>query len=399
MRSPRGSNRWRVPSNDARFIDTAAALARFLSEVGRPELLALDTEAATFHRYSDGICLLQLSTREHAAVVDTLAVTDLSGVGALVADPAVEVVFHDADYDLRLLARDHHFHTTHLFDTRVAAQLLNEPAIGLAALLEKYLDIRLDKKFQRADWGARPLAPGMLEYAAADTRHLPDLRDRMGAELRARGRWSWAEEEFERQAEVRWEVEEPGTEYLRIKGAGKLRPRQLAILRELHGWRDAAARRLDRAPFRIVNPDVLLAVAQLQSADPERLREVKGLSPGQMERYGGEIRAAVERGLAVQESDLPRIERGRRPPPDPEFDVRLDRLKVARNAAAERVGLAPGVLCPNGTLESIARLGPRSVSELAGVPELRRWQTEVVGRELVEAVGAGNREQGTGKGG
>lgn len=377
-----------MPSNGPGpdLISSAERLAELLARIGRPPLLALDTEAASFHRYSDAICLVQLSTRDLTAVIDPLAVPDLGGIGALVADPAIEVVFHDADYDLRLLARDHGFHCTHLFDTRVAAQLLNEPAIGLAALLEKYLGILLDKKFQRADWSVRPFAPGMLEYAAGDTRHLPALRDRMHELLVAAGRWSWALEEFERQAAVRWEPEDRSLAFLRIKGAGKLRGRQLAVLREVYDWRDATARTLDRAAFRVVNPDVLLAVAFAEPRTIEQLKEIKGISPGQAERFGGELLGAVARAVALPESAWPTIERGKRPPPDPAFDLRLERLKVARTKAAERIGLAPGVLCPNGTLEAIARAAPGSLEGLRQVPELRKWQAEVIGAELLTAV-------------
>lgn len=378
-----------MPSSEPEFITTAEALAGLLTRIGRPPLLALDTEAASFHRFSDAICLLQLSTRDVTAVVDPLAVRDLQGIGALVADTAVEVVFHDADYDLRLLGRDHDFHCTHLFDTRVAAQLLNEPAIGLAALLEKHLGVSLDKKFQRADWAIRPLAPGMLDYAAADTRHLPALRDKMRELLVAAGRWSWAEEEFARQAAVRWEGEDPALAFLRIKGAGKLRGRQLATLREVYDWRETTAERLDRASFRVVNPDVVLAIAVATPQALDQLKAIKGISTAQAERYGAEILAAVERARQLPESELPRIERGKRPPPDLAFDARLERLKQTRTAAAERIGLAPGVLCPNGTLEQIARVAPRSVEELAAIPELRRWQASVIGGELIEAV---NRE-------
>ena len=110
-------------------------------------------------------------------MVDPLATGGLAPLAGVLADPAIEIVFHDADYDLRLLDREYGFRPSHLFDTRIAAQLLNEPGVGLAALLEKYLGVRLDKRFQRADWSARPLSKAMLEYAASDTRHLPALRD------------------------------------------------------------------------------------------------------------------------------------------------------------------------------------------------------------------------------
>jgi ribonuclease D len=377
-----------VPSSEPGpdLISTPDRLRDLLARIGRPPLLALDTEAASFHRYSDAICLVQLSTRDVTAVIDPLAVPDLGGLGSLVADPAVEVVFHDADYDLRLLARDQGFHCTHLFDTRVAAQLLNEPAIGLAALLEKYLGISVDKTFQRADWSVRPFAPGMLEYAAGDTRHLPALRDRMHELLVGAGRWSWAVEEFERQASVRWEPEDRSLAFLRIKGAGKLRGRQLAVLREVYDWRDTTARTLDRAAFRVVNPDVLLAVALAEPRTIDQLKAIKGISPGQAERYGGELLGAVARAVALPGSAWPRLERGKRPPPDPAFDVRLERLKAARTSAAERIGLAPGVLCPNGTLEAIARAAPGSMDAMRAIPELRHWQAVVVGPELLAAI-------------
>ncbi len=125
-------------------------------------LLAIDTEAASFHRYLDRIYLIQLSTRDLTAVIDPLGVGSLDPIGSLLADPSVEKVFHDADYDLRLFDKEFGFHAANLFDTRIAAQFLNEPGIGLGALLQKYFGITADKRFQRADWSARPLTPPML---------------------------------------------------------------------------------------------------------------------------------------------------------------------------------------------------------------------------------------------
>lgn len=374
------------PASGIRFIDTAEGFAGLLRELGRPGRLAIDTEAASYHRYSDRICLLQLSTEQVTVVVDTLRVPDLSAFGALLADPAVESVFHDADYDLRLLDRDHAVHAAKLFDTRVAAQLLGEPGIGLAALLEKYQGVSLDKKFQRADWSVRPLEPGMLEYAAADTHTLLPLRDLMERKLREAGRLEWAEEEFTLSATVRWGERIAEEAYLKVKGARLLKPRALAVLRELHQWREELAQKLDRATFRVMNPEMLLLLAELQPKEVSALKGIRGLSPDQVERRGKDLIDAVARGLAIPDADLPRFERTRRPPPDPAFDARLDRLKVVRNMAAERFGLQPGVLCPNGTLEGIARREPKNVAELLEVEGVRRWQAKEFGAELVAAL-------------
>jgi ribonuclease D len=369
-----------------RLVETAQELAALATALGRPARLAVDTEAASYHKYNDGVCLVQLSTPEVTAVVDVIKSPDLAPLGALLETPGIEAVFHDADYDLRLLDRDHKIRITALFDTRIAAQLLGEPGIGLAALLEKYAGVTLDKKFQRADWSRRPMEPGMLEYAAADTHYLLALRDTLEQQLRDLGRLPWAQEEFTIAANVRWEEKPADEAYLKVKGARLLKPRQLAVLREVHGWREATAKQLDRASFRVVNPEVLLALAELQPRDVAGLKAIRGISPDLADRRGREMLAAVERGLAIAEQDLPRLERGKRLPPDPVFDARMERFKVIRNAAAERLGLQPGVLCPNGTLEGVARKAPRDTTELRDVPELRRWQAEVLGAELVGAV-------------
>lgn len=368
------------------YLDSQPAFDHFAATLHGTPLLAIDTEAASFHRYRDRVYLVQLSTRAETAVVDPLAVPDLSALGHLMADPAVEVLFHDADYDLRILDRDYGFHAAHLFDTRVAAQLLNEPGIGLAALLDKYLSVKIDKKFQRADWSVRPLLPGMLEYAANDTRYLPTLRDIMRRRLEEMGRWSWAEEEFGLIEKMRWNVTGPAEEaYLRIKGARTLRGHQLAVLRELFALREQIASEQDRAPFRVLMNEAMVAIAKAMPTDANALRDLKALSPDQQRRRGDEILAAVARGAAAPRESLPVFERGKRTAPDLAYEARLERMKTERNALAERIGLAPGVLCPNGHLEAVARLEPKSVEQLAEIPEMRRWQREVAGEALVRA--------------
>ena len=375
------------PTSRVRLIQSQGELEHLFERFKGEPLLAVDTEAASFHRFHDRIYLLQLSSRRETAVVDPLAVTSLAPLAEVLADPAIEIVFHDADYDLRLLNMEHGFQAVNLFDTRIAAQLLNEPGVGLAALLEKYLDVRLDKRFQRADWSARPLSQEMLEYAAADTHHLPALRDLLREELRKRGRLEWAEEEFGLATASRWsppDADEPA--YLRLKGAKALPGRALAVLRELFAWRDQLARRTDKAAFRILNNEPMLAIAKSPPSDLAELKTVRGVGGDQAERRGHEILAAVQRGLAVPEADLPRLERPRRRPPDAAYEARLERLKVARNTLAGEFDLPPGILCPNGTLEAIARVNPATLEQLAEVPELRKWQLREIGGRLLNAL-------------
>ncbi|HJS48420.1 MAG TPA: HRDC domain-containing protein [Gemmatimonadales bacterium] len=372
-----------------RLIRDRKALERLLGEWAGEPLLAVDTEAASFHRYHDRVYLIQLSTRGETAVVDPLAVDQLGALGERLADPAVEVVFHDADYDLRLLDRHYGFRPTRLFDTRIAAQFLNEPGVGLAALLEKYAGVKLDKKYQRADWSARPLKREMIEYAAHDTAHLAGLRDLLRERLEAAGRLAWAEEEFGLLEELRWSPAEEGDlAFLRLKGAKALRGRPLAILREVYDWREATAKRLDRASFRIIGNEALFALAKQPPETVEALAAMSGVGADLVNRRGKELLAAVRRGVELPDDRIPRVPRGPRHKPDPAYEERLERLKSARNRLATKLELAPGVLCPNGTLEAIARAEPASLEALAQVEGVRKWQVGAVGKDLLAALPA-----------
>jgi ribonuclease D len=378
-----------VTGGPLRLVEDPTEFAVLIGRLRGAPLVAVDTEAASFHRHRDRVYLVQLSTRTETHLVDPLAVPGLPGLGELLADPAIECVFHDADYDLRLLAHEFGFRAVNLFDTRVAAQFLNEPGIGLAALLEKYLGVRQDKKFQRADWSARPLTPEMLEYAATDTRHLPDLRDVLRERLRQAGRLAWVEEECALLTVVSWpSAEPPEIAALSVKGARALSPRALAIFRELYVWRAKTAGSLDRAAFRILGNEAMFALAERPPADLAALGALRGVGRDMAERRGRDILAAIERGQSLSEADLPRFARSPRHRPDPMFEARLERLKALRATLMTRLQLAPGIISPNWLLEAIARAGPRSVEELARLEGIRRWQVEQIGNEILKAISA-----------
>ncbi|MEO8479860.1 MAG: HRDC domain-containing protein [Gemmatimonadota bacterium] len=370
------------------LVESQAAFDEVISAVSQEPVVAIDTEAASFHRYHDRVYLIQLSDRKQTWVIDPLAVPDLSAFGRLMADPAVEVDFHDADYDLRLFYKEYQFEARSLFDTRITAQLLGLPSIGLAALLQESFGLTPDKRFQRADWSIRPLTGPMLDYAAGDTSHLVELRDILRNRLIEMGRLAWAEEEFKLVEGTRWEPTEadPRVTFLKMKGARALERRALALLRELYEWRESTASEMDRASFRVMGNEVLLMLAEHPVADLDALGKLRGVGREAIGRWGEAILEAIRRGEAVPDEELPKFERGPRRVIDPEFDARMDKLKAARNAEAERLALQPGVLCPNGTLEQVAGLQPRTVEELAGAPSLREWQRQEIGAALLAAL-------------
>src|SRR5262249_12136727 len=386
---PAGQRHWRLfrtgEGMDYEYIDTPERLSDVIERLRGEPLLGADTEAAGYHRYFDRLSLVQLSSRRENFLVDPQAVPDLSPLRDLLASERVEKVFHDADYDVRILDRDAGLSIANLFDTQVAAAFLGERSLGLGNIVEKYLGLRLPKEHQRADWGERPLSEGMKEYAATDTAHLPALRDRLRDELVAVGRLHWAEEESRRREQTRWTETEDGTReaWMKVKGARDLPPRGMAILRELYNWREGVAREMDRATFRVLGNQALLEMSATPPKTLAALKSVTGVSDGTVQRRGRDILAAVSRGLEVPDRELPRWPRRRRWERARERGGGVEALKAARNRRAEQLGLDPGFVMSRAQLEEVARARPRTADELAAVPGVRRWQVEAVGEALL----------------
>ncbi len=369
------------------LITDPEKLALRMRTLASETVLALDTEASSFHRFKERVCLVQLSTRDRTYLVDPLAINDLAPLGTLLADPKMEVVIHDADYDLRILARHHGIRVENVFDTLVAAELLNEPEIGLAALLKKYMNIDVDKKFQKADWSKRPLPQPMLDYAAGDTSHLIAVRDILEKKLKAKDRWSWAQEEFALLTDAPFNLagnEEPA--FLRIKGAKHLKPHQLAVLRELHAWRDSVAERMDRAPFMVLGNDVLLSFSTEPPSSAQDIAQRKGVGERLVEKHGKAMMQAIKRGVELPKDEWPRLEKPKRWARDDEYEDRLKRLKACRDELTTQNDLRPGIVAANQMLADIARTLPGDLEALATLPGMRRYQVKHFGEALLKAL-------------
>jgi ribonuclease D len=368
------------------LIDDLQSSQRLGEELVSVNRIGLDCEAAGFHRYSDRLCLVQLSTDRDTYVIDSLSVDPTPLLTQALTDPAVTVVMHGADFDIRLIHRDLGLRVHGLVDTQVAAALLGEPALGLAPLLESYLDVGLSKKYQRADWAKRPLPEEMLRYAAADTSHLLPLWDVLLERLAAMGRVAWAKEEFRALEEVRFEEDESDP-VARVKGARDLDLVELAALREALEWRDIIAREKDRAPFRVAGDRTLLAAARKRPGSVAELAELRGMNPSLARSRGPDLLARFRRVEALENGELqpyPRRAGNGRSRPPPEVEERLDRLKERRNARAEDLGMDRGTLVSNAVLAEIAWAAPDDREELRGVPGVKAWQVEAMGDALLD---------------
>ena len=368
------------------FLDDPVAAAELASRLGSEDRIALDCEAAGFHRYSDRLCLVQLSTRDEDYILDPLAFDATPVLQPLLEDPSIEVLMHGADFDIRLLDRDLGIHLRGLFDTQAAAAILGVRSLGLQSLLESFLDVRLSKKHQRADWARRPLPDDMLEYAANDTRHLHELADVLREKLREKGRLAWAEEEFRELEGVRWEEDPDEDPVGRVKAARELDPRQITALREALAWRDRIARELDRASFRVVGDDALVEVVRSRPSSVDELASVKGMN-GRLARSEGQaLLERLERVDRLPDEQLvpytpPESDGPGRPPPEVEEKAR--ELKSVRNRRSDELDIDRGTLISNAVLLEIARHEPDTEDELRRVPGVKGWQVEALGEDLL----------------
>jgi ribonuclease D len=363
----------------------AEALARQLTGI---PAVALDTEADSLHHYPERLCLVQLADPQgRVFFLDTLVLLDLEPLRRLFADPATVKVFHSGDNDVVYLKRRFGLAFAGLSDTMLAARFLGVRELGLERLLLKYLDVQPVRSQQKTDWARRPLTSSQEAYAAEDVRHLIVLRDRLLADLRAIGREGWLEEECEALAALPVPDRPPDEDgYRRIRGASRLPPRGLAVLRVLHLQREAWARAEHRPPFKVLSPETLVALAERQPADPAGLAGVPGLSPRLVERYGEGLLAAVARGLAERLPEPPRGLRPARPVVTAASRQRADALRKWRAEASEGSGLDPGVLLPQRLIDALALDPPTDLDGLRGVPGLRRWRVDAFGRAILAAL-------------
>lgn len=346
--------------------------------------IAVDTESNSLYAYQEQVCLIQFSSPEQDYLVDSLALKDLSLLRPIFANPAIEKIFHAAEYDLICLRRDFDIRPVNLFDTMQAARILGRPAVGLGAVLEAEFGITLDKRYQRANWGQRPLPVAMLNYARLDSHYLIALRERLAAALVEAGRWELAEEDFRRISEVSLPAEDGHGPCWKVNGSRDLTPQQTAVLKELCLYRDAQARRSNLPPFKVLSNDMLLEVAQSCPESHIDLLHVQALPVKLRDRHGGELLAAVRRGLRAEP-----IFRSTSPRPSDEYLNRLDRLREWRKNTARALGVESDVVLPRETLETIAENCPRNAQELEKIMALLPYRFQHYANDILKLLQRG----------
>jgi ribonuclease D len=341
---------------EASLITKQGDLRSLAQEFVNQAVLGVDTESNSLYAYQERVCLIQFSTPEGDYLVDPLAVRDLSALEGIFASPEIVKVFHAAEYDLICLHRDFGFQVSNLFDTMLAMRILGRTTLGLGAILEAEFGTKVDKKHQRANWGQRPLPRDLLDYARMDTHYLIPLRERLLDDLQTTGRWELAAEDFERMSKMEWgEPNEEEGARRGIKGERDLRPHQYTVLLQLRGYRERAAKQMDRPLFKVIGDRTLLAIAMTCPKSLEELRSVDGMTRGQIDRHGRGILEAVRSGLTASPVSLPRQER-----PDEQFLLRLEKLRQWRKATAQALEVESDVVLPKDLMTALAGKNPQT---------------------------------------
>ncbi|MGQ9600077.1 MAG: ribonuclease D [Anaerolineae bacterium] len=375
------------------WVDRPETLQRMIEHLLGQPVLAVDTESNSLYAYREQVCLIQISVPETDYLVDTLVLSDLSELGPLLADPSVIKVFHGAEYDLSVLHRDFQFVVDNLFDTMWASRVLGWPAHGLADLLQTCFGVHLDKKYQRANWGMRPLPPEQLNYARLDTHYLLPLYELQVQELEARKRWPQAQHCFARVVRSRWEFRGFDPEgFWRLPGVRDLDDAGRGVLRELYLLRDRIARQEDRPAFKICSNKILMMLSAQRPQSLTDLKRAQGLARYLAKRYGRELIIAIRRG---REQPIPWQERprsnhepalGPNGHPSAACQARFEALRAWRNATAHARGVEPDMVATNQTLWMIAHQGPRTRAELLQGGLLADWQLDEFGDQLLAVL-------------
>lgn len=364
------------------WVDDKSSLVQLTENLSSQPRIAVDTESNSLHAYRERVCLIQFSTEKNDYLLDPLAFDELSTLAPIFADPKIEKIFHAAEYDLICLSRDFGFEFANLFDTMQAARILGYNFVGLDNILGEKFSVKVDKRHQKANWGARPLKPEQLEYASMDTQYLIPLRDMLEKELREAGRWDLAQDDFLLAQNVDVPKEKlNGSSWKRFSSRRNITKRELTILSELTKCRDEIAEKLDRPPFKVIANNMLLDIAKNIPEKDVDLAGI-GLSQKQIRLWGDQILAAARRGM---DAPLIKLEQAKRP--KDAVIKRLEKLKNWRKKSAEEMKVESDIILPKSFLYILSEHPPATLNDLKSIMRETPKRFDDYGEQIYSLIG------------
>jgi ribonuclease D len=356
------------------FIDTPAALSAFCQHIKHSPWLAIDTEFLREKTYHPQLCLIQIANTETIACVDPLAIEDLSELFEILYQANMTLVFHAARQDLELFYLLRNALPQQLFDSQLAATVLGYgDQIGYGKLVKECLNVDLDKSHSRTDWSKRPLDQAQIDYAADDVRYLRELYPILNSALETKGRQTWLDDDFAKLTDTKTYAPAADTIWRKIKGAGRLKGVQLAILQQLAKWREQQALQKNRPRRWILKDEVMIDLARIAPADNEKLHKIRGLEDKTINHHGQTLIDVIAQAKAIPREQWPEL---KQPTPlSNEQEAVLDAsMALLRHYCAEQ-SIAPAAVATRKDIELLVR-GETDITLMTG------WRREIVGQYL-----------------
>jgi ribonuclease D len=373
-------------AQDYRYIDTREDLETFARQARRAEIIALDIEGDSMFHYQEKVCLVQMAANGQTVVIDPLTVKDLSAIKPILENDDIPKVIHGADYDVRSIHRDFGIAIANLFDTQLASMYLGWTETSLEAVVARHFGVELDKKYQKKNWSRRPLPKEMVTYAASDVAYLIPLARHLTRELDGMGRLPWVAEECRLLCGVRHAKNNDGPMFMKFKGAGRLEPRQLAVLEALLQTRNAIARQKDRPLFKVIGNAALKKIALAMPTSLKQLKAGGALSDKQYDMYGQAVMEAVRNARQMPKDQWPIYPRHRSPRVPRKVPARVKALRAWRDAKAEELDLNEALLFNRALIKAIAIDNPATKASLAKVEGIHQWQVDAFGDEILAVL-------------
>ena len=356
------------------FINTEADLITFCQQIADTPWLAVDTEFLREKTYYAQLCLIQVATEDRIACIDPLAIADLKAILDIIYNPNVTVVFHAARQDLELFYLLRGELPTDVFDTQLAATVLGYgDQIGYGNLVKLCLSVNLEKAHSRTDWSKRPLDPDQIDYAADDVRYLRDVYKLLVKSLSEKNRTHWLTDDFAYLTDKNNYEPDPSSIWRKLKGAGRLKGVQLAILQKLAEWREHRAIKSNRPRRWILKDDVLLDLARLAPETTKKMGLIRGLESSTIERFGKTFIELIASGKNIPKDQWPILKK-------PQIlttqqDAIVDALMALLRKFCDEQSIAPIAVASRKDIERMVT-GDESIELLQG------WRSEIVGHHL-----------------
>jgi ribonuclease D len=358
------------------LVTKTADLAEACARLAQHPFVTVDTEFLRETTYFPILCVAQLASPDEAVVIDALAPgIDLQPFYDLMANEAVLKVFHASRQDIEIIWHRAGLIPHPIFDTQVAAMVLGYgDSISYDQLVQRITGDTIDKSNRFTDWTRRPLSEAQVRYAISDVTHLRDIYLKLSADLKKRGRAEWVEREMDVLTSPATYRLEPEKAWERLKTRVR-RPKELAVLIELAAWREREAQARDVPRGRVLKDEVIGEIAIQAPTTPEKLAHLRSVPKGfERSKWGNDIIAAVERGLARDPKTVPRIEKSSSAP---NGAATVELLKVLLRMTSEQNGVAAKVIATVDDLDRIAG------ADDADVPALKGWRRELFGEKAL----------------